>query len=391
MVSAGRREVGDACSYAAGDMTQQMKVLFITQFSAIGGTSRLHALQFVPHLERDYGIEMRVISIYSDSFFRIQMKIVAVGRVRKFLNLLGGLVAGLGKKIYIVFLAGHYDVVFIQRETFPASICGLLLLRNPRVVYQLEDAIYEISQFLGKGFFPNIMLRYQAHLCRMMMRRAAWVIAENEGIAEEARKHNPRLTVISAPIDSDRFIPASEPRTDGRHVTIGWMGSPATVHILKTMDGVWRALGAKYGSRIQLKVVGAGREYAPPGIAFVSKDWRFDEEVGVLQSFDIGVAPHRDSPFERGRLGGKMIFYIMVGIPFVAGAGSLNQAIVQDGVAGFFADSDEEWIEKLSLLIENPELRARMGKTGRQFAEERFSLRSKIPIFAEVLKNTASL
>ena len=39
--------------------------------------------------------------------------------------------------------------------------------------------------------------------------------------------------------------------------------------------------------------------------------------------------------------------------------------IVQDGQNGLLATTTEEWVEKLSLLIENPEMRRRMGEAGR--------------------------
>lgn len=369
-----------------------MKVLFITQFSEIGGTSRLHALQFVPHLEREYGMRIDVRHVYTDDFFRMQMGLTRAGTARKVAGLLAGLIRGMSKKVWFIFIAARYDVVFIQRETLPVALYWLLRVRNPRVVYQLEDAIYEISPFLKQSFFHALLLRYQAHLCRAMMRGAARVIAENEGIAEEARKYNGRVLIISAPIDSERFAPAPQAPDDASgSVTIGWIGSPATAHILKTMDGVWRALARAYGGSVRLKVVGAGRDYAAPEMTLINKDWSFDTEVADLQSFDIGVMPVENAEFQKGRLGGKMIFYMMVGIPFVAGRGSLNEAAAEDGAQGFFAATNEEWVEKLSLLIDDAALRARMGRAGRIRAEKQFSLASKIPVFAGVLKQTAAL
>lgn len=380
MVSPGRQEVGYACTNTADDMN----VLFITQFSAIGGTSRLHALQFVPHLERDYGMRIRCARVYSDGFFRTQMGLTPAGRVRKMAALAGGLFLGLLKKIAFAFRTARYDVVFIQRETFPGALFAILCAINPRVVYQLEDAIYEMSPFLEKSRLSRAMLRYQAHLCRRMMRGARAVIAENEGIAEEARKHNARVAVISAPIDSERFHPDPAAHDAGT-VVIGWIGTPATTRMLAILDPVFEALGEKYGGRIKLKVVGTARDYTAPSIAVEKKDWDFDHEVEYMQSFDIGVMPVEDTPFEKGRLGGKMIFYMMTGIPFVATDMPLNRGAADDGVHGFFVRTPAEWIEKLSLLIEDPALRSRMGAQGRARAEERFSLRSKIPLLADAL------
>ncbi|MEK7067216.1 MAG: glycosyltransferase family 4 protein [Patescibacteria group bacterium] len=365
-----------------------MRILFVTQFSEIGGTSRLHALQFIPFLKRDNNMLFRTIFIYPDSFFRVQMGLVKASAMRKFINLFLYLCIGLFKKIYIAFLAAGYDAVFIQRETFPGSIYRLLRVFNPRIVYQLEDPIYEASPFMKRGPIYGLLLRYQTRLCYIMMRKAAWVIAENDSIAQEARKYNGRVSVISAPIDSERFFPLKRTGNPSP-VTIGWIGSPATTYLLKKIDQVFMILCEKYGDRVQLKVVGAAEDYVSSCAHLVKKKWSFDEEVQDLQSFDIGIMPISNVPFHRARLGGKMIFYMMVGIPFVADDAPLNRGAAKDGVHGFFVHTNEEWIHKLSLLIENAELRARFGKEGRKRAEEKFSLQSKIVIFADILKKVA--
>jgi glycosyltransferase involved in cell wall biosynthesis len=52
----------------------------------------------------------------------------------------------------------------------------------------------------------------------------------------------------------------------------------------------------------------------------------------------------------------------------------VNTSIVHDGFNGFLAGSSDEWKEKLSLLLENKELRFRLGKAGKQTIEDRFSV-----------------
>ena len=52
----------------------------------------------------------------------------------------------------------------------------------------------------------------------------------------------------------------------------------------------------------------------------------------------------------------------------------VNTDIVQQGVNGFLASTPEEWERALSELAMNPELRARMGATGRAMVEERYSV-----------------
>jgi glycosyltransferase involved in cell wall biosynthesis len=64
-----------------------------------------------------------------------------------------------------------------------------------------------------------------------------------------------------------------------------------------------------------------------------------------------------------------------VGIPVVASGVGMNANLVSHGVNGYLAHSDEEWIEYLSLLIEDLLRRQTMGMRGRKFVEENYDHR----------------
>jgi len=48
-------------------------------------------------------------------------------------------------------------------------------------------------------------------------------------------------------------------------------------------------------------------------------------------------------------------------------------------------------IEKLTLLIENTELRQRLGKAGRKTVEERYSVNVWAPKYLEIIKEVAKI
>ena len=51
----------------------------------------------------------------------------------------------------------------------------------------------------------------------------------------------------------------------------------------------------------------------------------------------------------------------------------MNKDIIEDGVNGFLPTDDEQWIEVLSKLIENKELRNKIGDKGRETVLEKYS------------------
>ncbi len=56
------------------------------------------------------------------------------------------------------------------------------------------------------------------------------------------------------------------------------------------------------------------------------------------------------------KCGFKIIQYL-VGVPAVCTPVGINRDVVHDGVHGLWANTKDEWIEKLSTLIENASLR----------------------------------
>ena len=105
-----------------------------------------------------------------------------------------------------------------------------------------------------------------------------------------------------------------------------------------------------------------------------------------LQDFDIGIMPLADDEWSRGKGGYKLLQYMAIGIPCVASPVGTNNRIILEGINGFLSSSEDEWMKKLSLLIENSDLRYRMGIAGRKIAEENYSLKVAVPKMARILR-----
>jgi glycosyltransferase involved in cell wall biosynthesis len=101
--------------------------------------------------------------------------------------------------------------------------------------------------------------------------------------------------------------------------------------------------------------------------------------VELIQKLDIGIMPLMDDAFERGKCGYKLIQYMACGLPVVASPVGINQKIIKHGENGFLASKEDEWIEAITLLIENPKLRKEMGLKGREIAEQEYAVQVTAP------------
>lgn len=88
----------------------------------------------------------------------------------------------------------------------------------------------------------------------------------------------------------------------------------------------------------------------------------------------------------KGKCGLKGLQYMALEIPTVMSPVGVNTEIIQDGENGFLANSDQEWIEKLSLLIESDALRIKLGKAGRKTVMDSYSITSQKEHFLSLLQ-----
>ncbi len=92
--------------------------------------------------------------------------------------------------------------------------------------------------------------------------------------------------------------------------------------------------------------------------------------------WDIGLAPLLDSRFNRGKTSNKYREYAGFGIPGIYSRGSVYAEHVRHLETGWLADHDEAgFSEGLRVLVERPDLRARIRSGALGDASSRFSLR----------------
>ena len=72
-------------------------------------------------------------------------------------------------------------------------------------------------------------------------------------------------------------------------------------------------------------------------------------------------------------------------VPFVMSPVGVCATMGMPGETHLLATTDEEWLAALRRLLTDAELRARMGRAGRRFAEEHYSLDVVADVLARVL------
>jgi glycosyltransferase involved in cell wall biosynthesis len=355
-----------------------MKVLFLTQTSQLGAPSRYRVYQYLDYLRRE-GIDCDVSPAIPSRHYQ---KAYFTDNLLKKVPYFG--IAFL-KRLFELISIKNYDIIFLQREILPhfyPVIDKVISLLKGRLVFDFDDSIFLVppqrNSFLYKLRYKNSMPE--------ILRASSYIIAGNNYLKDYALKFNQNVSVIPTSIDTDRYTVKQKERGKKDKIIIGWIGSYSTAFYLDQLKGVFKALGHKY--KIGLHIIGADG-FRLDGVDVTIKKWSLEREVSDLQELDIGVAPLIDNEWAKGKCGLKVLQYMGIGIPCVSSPVGVNAEIIKDGINGFLAGAESEWIEKLSLLVEDEALRERLGKNARITVEKNFSLKENASKLASILKKVS--
>jgi glycosyltransferase involved in cell wall biosynthesis len=208
------------------------------------------------------------------------------------------------------------------------------------------------------------------------------VFAGNDYLDALARRHGATPTVLPTTTDVPEGPAPKPPATPP--LVLGWIGSSATLPYLEAQTVLLSAVVAA-GRPFRLRIVADRSLRMPPGIAvdfvpFTVAGWR-----AALAGIHIGVAPLPDDAWTRGKCGLKVIQMMSVGRPVVASDVGVHPAIVRHGTTGLLAHTREAFLDALLTLIDDTDLRVRMGEAGLEHARTTWSVAAWTPRVVEAV------
>jgi len=350
-------------------------ILLLSRYTRLGASSRLRFFQYLPYLGKK-GFSFTVKPFFEDNYLLGLYN----GKMPVF-SMLKSYIA----RVVTMLGAQRFDAIWMEAELLrwlPAWVEEALFPSGVPLVVDYDDAIfhwYETQRFPG----VSRLLRQKIN---RIMAMAELVVVGNDCLGNYAYSAGAkRIKKIPTVVDIDRY--SVRVRDESRCVRVGWIGTPVTAKFLFHISKALQTIVNKYG--VSIVAVGAKPQQFH-GLPVEVRPWQETTEVGEIQGFDIGLMPLPDEPYERGKCGYKLIQYMACGKPVVASPVGMNTEIVRHGENGFLATSTAEWIDALSHLLEDPNLRFRMGQAGRSMVESHYSLQMQAPRLEGMLRSVIS-
>jgi glycosyltransferase involved in cell wall biosynthesis len=300
-------------------------------------------------------------------------------------------------KKYVKAVVEPADIVIISKTTNLQAylFAKILKRRNIKVIFDLDDAL-----FLPVGSLFGIKIRPGSFYLEKIIGNADYVTTNGHFLLYYAKNFNQKVSIIHDPIDTEMFSPKKKV-TDPGKVVIGWEGNARVHHRnLAMLVKPLKKIGEEYDN-LKFKIASY---LGDPSIKemFSSLESIIEVDYGAEQwttmqtfakliyDFDILVAPLKNTLWNEGKSALRVGIGMAMGIPVIASPVGEQKYVIKNGVNGFFAKNEEEWYNYLKMLIEDDNLRRRMGREGRKTAEKELSLEVNAKRLYEIIRNLTS-
>lgn len=269
--------------------------------------------------------------------------------------------------------SGDYDLVVAERLHKYEGISAWRRARTTgnRLVYENDDDIFNVSieNWTAYHLYKKLDVR---EAITAYSEWADMVTVTTEPLARVFREHNPNTVILPNCVPDVAFEPGVQ---FGRRLRVGWVGgashgrdvhtATASVRRFIKREADWDLYLGGNDYRPTFKVP-LDRAHFEPWHAIADDT----EAYFTSMDFDIGICPVLETDFAQSKSAIKAIEYGARGIPVVASDVTCYRDYIIHGHNGFLAKTDHEWLEYMSLLANDPDLRRIMGQNNRATAQQ---------------------
>lgn len=275
-----------------------------------------------------------------------------------------------------------YDVFVFQRYymDYPAPIVGLVQWaksKGRKVVYELDDLLTEIPRH--NPCFPDVMLPSTQTLIQFLLKNADVITCASTALKDKYQgKLLPNCLDFEVWDEALAIIPVKHEK-----VRIGFVGGASHQEDLKMIAPVMKKLVER--GDVEVHIFGINPDWDVPCVVEeFTKVSRYPFRMRKL-AFDIGIAPLVKDNFNQFKSNIKWLEYSALEIPTVA-SNERPYVSIKDTTTGYLCNTLEDWERNLTLLIENPKLRHRIGKQAHTWVRSRYDIVENWHLWEEAYK-----
>tara|TARA_B100000963_G_scaffold175469_1_gene152552 strand:- start:14571 stop:16856 length:2286 start_codon:yes stop_codon:yes gene_type:complete len=346
----------------------EKKVLFVCPFPYnIQAGQRLKFEQSYPYLAENN------VHIYFSSFINNETYKI-IYRKGYFITKLYSLIIGYIKRLTLIYYLKKFDSVYIFMWVTPFGppiLEKIYRLFSKKITYDIEDNLLINKK---NEINPLTFVFKSNNKIKFLINSSDKIIASSPELSKNCNQiSNSNKTIFIPPGINLQRYKVSNPYSNKNLVTIGWTGSTGSKEYLTLLENIL----IKLSKTIRFKfIVISDFKYSIKGVNVESIIWNKENEISDLSKIDIGLYPLNlsDSKFVSGKSGLKALQYMAMGLPTIATGIGNTVNIIDHMENGILVKETSDWEKYIKLMIDDPDLRRKIGLKGRQTIENNYSL-----------------
>jgi glycosyltransferase involved in cell wall biosynthesis len=295
----------------------------------------------------------------------------------------------------------EFDFILFQRESRPEIIRMAVEAKQKygtTLIYEVDDQLHRVHRESAafRNFKPTS--QHLHNIDRAIEAMDGMIVTTKELAGEYSGRYGKPIWVIPNNIDFHIRAwdaPVVRPEFLRDKLIIGWAGSHTHQEDQEPLRGVLAEVLEKYPhvwfnccSSPQMAQYFVQRLQLPKTKTIIMQPVPFDKFPLVPKMFDIGLAPLKDSTFNRCKSDLKLKEYGAVGVPYVAqDIAPYRQFHKQSkGVGGLLASRPADWKEAMETIIESDSLRQVMGDQLRDYVRTECNMQTSIDTWAAAFR-----
>ena len=282
----------------------------------------------------------------------------------------------------LFFSRKRYDVVVTSHPPEPTLLLGYLIKKFTRMVWVAEFRDPWLEAAVSLGFISEKNILY---ILSEKLRKSALLSADIFAYASKhirdgfVKKYRVKARQIFSP---NGVSPEECPLCERKGKNIIYIGNIGYAY---SLENVVKSLSYVADNDLKLLIVGGGDRM--PDLLRLTNELGLEDRVkfvGILsheETMDltskslIGLHAQKELDFLEAANPIKVLEYMGCGIPFVAiGVGEIER-LAKDSEAGLVVKDEPILIAKaISSLVENNDLRTKMGLNGRKYVEKEYNM-----------------
>ncbi|VEB45135.1 N-glycosyltransferase [Chromobacterium violaceum] len=261
--------------------------------------------------------------------------------------------------------------MFVVQRVFPFEefmpVLREIVESGKPIVYEADDWLLDM---------PEQHIMYD--ICspafegiKWLLPKCSLVTVSTPTLVEKVKAYTDKVLLFPNYLAKERLV---EPLPRDGEITIGFAGTSTHEKDLALLSNVLQRIYNEYAG--QVKFVFWGQ--VPESFVGIKDVRKVQEFVGYNEyltelaklNIDIGIAPLTDSEFNQSKSDLKWMEYSIVGAASVVSDVPSYAGLKDSGLAMVAANTEQAWIEAISKLIDDPELRTRQAAAARKHVLE---------------------